>query len=72
MLVHALILPVAPSRVGSTRRTTAGASVTARIRAPGKMAGMTLVLPIDPEANRLLEHSPLALLIGMTLDQHMC
>ncbi|WP_234587993.1 HhH-GPD-type base excision DNA repair protein [Micromonospora sp. MH99] len=35
------------------------------------MAGMTLVLPIDPEANRLLERSPLALLIGMTLDQQV-
>ncbi|MGC4852580.1 HhH-GPD-type base excision DNA repair protein [Micromonospora sp. DT4] len=32
---------------------------------------MTLVLPIDPEANRLLERSPLALLIGMTLDQQV-
>ncbi|MCX5070540.1 Fe-S cluster assembly protein HesB [Micromonospora lupini] len=35
------------------------------------MAGMTLVLPIDPEANRLLERSPLALLVGMTLDQQV-
>ncbi|MEU7844158.1 HhH-GPD-type base excision DNA repair protein [Micromonospora sp. NPDC049114] len=32
---------------------------------------MTLVLPIAPEANRLLERSPLALLIGMTLDQQV-
>lgn len=71
MFVHALILPFVRSRVGSTRRTTAGASVPARIRAPGKMAGMTLVLPIDPEANRLLERSPLALLLGMTLDQQV-
>jgi uncharacterized HhH-GPD family protein len=30
---------------------------------------MTLSLPIDPEANALLGRSPLALLIGMLLDQ---
>ncbi|MGC5050793.1 HhH-GPD-type base excision DNA repair protein [Micromonospora sp. DT48] len=32
---------------------------------------MTLVLPIDPEANRLLTRDPLALLIGMVLDQQV-
>ncbi|WP_235965996.1 hypothetical protein [Micromonospora rubida] len=32
---------------------------------------MTVSLPIDPEANRLLERSPLALLLGMVLDQHV-
>ncbi|SCE74198.1 uncharacterized HhH-GPD family protein [Micromonospora coriariae] len=32
---------------------------------------MTLVLPIDPEANRLLERSPLARLLGMVLDQQV-
>ncbi|MGC5017696.1 HhH-GPD-type base excision DNA repair protein [Micromonospora sp. DT47] len=32
---------------------------------------MTLSLPIDPEANRLLERNPLALLIGMVLDQQI-
>ncbi|SCG48940.1 uncharacterized HhH-GPD family protein [Micromonospora siamensis] len=32
---------------------------------------MTLSLPIDPEANRLLERSPLALLNGMLLDQQI-
>lgn len=32
---------------------------------------MTLSLPIDPEANRLLERSPLALLTGMVLDQQI-
>lgn len=32
---------------------------------------MTLSLPIDPEANRLLERSPLALLVGMVLDQQV-
>jgi len=32
---------------------------------------MTLSLPIDAEANKLLERSPLALLIGMTLDQQV-
>ncbi|MGN9809755.1 HhH-GPD-type base excision DNA repair protein [Micromonospora sp. BQ11] len=32
---------------------------------------MTLVLPIDPEANRLLERNPLALLVGMVLDQQV-
>ncbi|GIJ81314.1 uncharacterized HhH-GPD family protein [Micromonospora phaseoli] len=32
---------------------------------------MTLVLPIDPEANRLLARSPLALLVGMVLDQQI-
>ncbi|MEH0936544.1 HhH-GPD-type base excision DNA repair protein [Micromonospora psammae] len=35
------------------------------------MVPMTLSLPIDPEANRLLERSPLALLIGMVLDQQI-
>ncbi|WBB70947.1 HhH-GPD-type base excision DNA repair protein [Micromonospora sp. WMMD812] len=35
------------------------------------MVHMTLVLPIDPEANRLLERSPLALLVGMVLDQQV-
>ncbi|MGC4870324.1 HhH-GPD-type base excision DNA repair protein [Micromonospora sp. DT53] len=35
------------------------------------MVRMTLVLPIDPEANRLLENSPLALLLGMVLDQQV-
>jgi uncharacterized HhH-GPD family protein len=33
------------------------------------MDGMTLSLPIDFEANELLRRSPLALLIGMILDQ---
>jgi uncharacterized HhH-GPD family protein len=33
------------------------------------MVGMTFSLPIPPEANALLDRSPLALLIGMTLDQ---
>jgi uncharacterized HhH-GPD family protein len=32
---------------------------------------MTLLLPIGPEANDLLRSSPLALLIGMTLDQQV-
>lgn len=32
---------------------------------------MTLALPIDPEANRLLARSPLALLLGMVLDQQV-
>ncbi|SCL22046.1 uncharacterized HhH-GPD family protein [Micromonospora rhizosphaerae] len=32
---------------------------------------MTLSLPIDPEANRLLQRSPLALLLGMVLDQQV-
>ncbi|MER5337279.1 HhH-GPD-type base excision DNA repair protein [Micromonospora sp. NPDC002717] len=32
---------------------------------------MTLALPIDPEANRLLDRSPLALLLGMVLDQQV-
>jgi uncharacterized HhH-GPD family protein len=32
---------------------------------------MTLSLPIDPEANRLLTRSPLALLLGMVLDQQV-
>jgi uncharacterized HhH-GPD family protein len=32
---------------------------------------MTLALPIDPEANQLLARSPLALLIGMVLDQQV-
>ncbi|MCM0678368.1 Fe-S cluster assembly protein HesB [Micromonospora phytophila] len=35
------------------------------------MSPMTLALPIDPEANRLLERSPLALLLGMVLDQQV-
>ncbi|GID25918.1 HhH-GPD-type base excision DNA repair protein [Paractinoplanes brasiliensis] len=32
---------------------------------------MTLSLPIDAEANELLSHDPLALLIGMVLDQQI-
>ena len=32
---------------------------------------MTFTLPIDPEANRLLGEDPLALLIGMVLDQQI-
>jgi uncharacterized HhH-GPD family protein len=32
---------------------------------------MTLSLPIDAEANKLLDRSPLALLIGMVLDQQI-
>jgi uncharacterized HhH-GPD family protein len=35
------------------------------------MVGMTLTLPIDPAANELLDRSPLALLIGMILDQQV-
>jgi hypothetical protein len=30
---------------------------------------MTLSLPIDPEATKLLHESPLALILGMLLDQ---
>ena len=32
---------------------------------------MTLPLTGDPQADRLLEEDPLALLIGMLLDQHI-
>ncbi|SCG76757.1 HhH-GPD-type base excision DNA repair protein [Micromonospora humi] len=32
---------------------------------------MTLSLPIDPQANELLTRSPLALLLGMVLDQQV-
>ncbi|BCL16390.1 hypothetical protein [Micromonospora sagamiensis] len=32
---------------------------------------MTLSLPIDPEANRLLNDDPLALLVGVVLDQQI-
>jgi uncharacterized HhH-GPD family protein len=35
------------------------------------MSVMTLLLPIGPEANDLLRTSPLALLIGMVLDQQV-
>jgi uncharacterized HhH-GPD family protein len=35
------------------------------------MVAMTLTLPIDAEANKLLARSPLALLIGMVLDQQV-
>ncbi|WP_091463150.1 HhH-GPD-type base excision DNA repair protein [Micromonospora inyonensis] len=35
------------------------------------MRRMTLSLPIDPEANRLLNDDPLALLVGMVLDQQI-
>jgi uncharacterized HhH-GPD family protein len=37
----------------------------------GQDGRMTLSLPIDPEANRLLNHDPLALLVGMVLDQQI-
>jgi uncharacterized HhH-GPD family protein len=33
------------------------------------MRGMTISLPIEPEANKLLTNDPLALLVGMVLDQ---
>jgi uncharacterized HhH-GPD family protein len=36
-----------------------------------KMGGMALWLTHDPEANKLLEREPLALLIGMLLDQQV-
>src|SRR5687768_11715782 len=36
-----------------------------------KMTGMTMSLPIDAAANELLSTDPLALLIGMTLDQQI-
>ncbi len=32
---------------------------------------MTLAMPVEPEANELLTRSPLALLIGMLLDQQV-
>jgi uncharacterized HhH-GPD family protein len=32
---------------------------------------MTISLPVDPEANELLSRNPLALLIGMVLDQQV-
>jgi uncharacterized HhH-GPD family protein len=35
------------------------------------MGGMTLSLPIDAEANKLLATDPLALIIGMVLDQQV-
>ncbi|MDO3682349.1 HhH-GPD-type base excision DNA repair protein [Micromonospora sp. C28ISP2-4] len=35
------------------------------------MVPMTLSLPIDPQANKLLARSPLALLLGMVLDQQV-
>ena len=35
------------------------------------MYGRTISLPIDADANELLATDPLALLIGMVLDQQM-
>ncbi|SDY47751.1 uncharacterized HhH-GPD family protein [Micromonospora pattaloongensis] len=35
------------------------------------MEHMTLSLPIDPQANKLLQENPLALLVGMVLDQQV-
>ncbi|MEU1810427.1 HhH-GPD-type base excision DNA repair protein [Micromonospora sp. WMMD1076] len=35
------------------------------------MVPMTLSLPIDPQANELLDRNPLALLLGMVLDQQV-
>ena len=32
---------------------------------------MTISLPVDPDANELLSRDPLALLIGMLLDQQV-
>ena len=37
----------------------------------GRMCGMPFSLPIPAEANALLDRDPLALLIGMTLDQQI-
>jgi uncharacterized HhH-GPD family protein len=42
---------------------------SARVDLRGRLVGMTMSLPIDPAANELLSTDPLALLIGMTLDQ---
>lgn len=42
-----------------------------RAHAPGTMYRMTLHLPIDPHANELLQRDPLALLVGMVLDQQV-
>jgi uncharacterized HhH-GPD family protein len=38
---------------------------------PNRNAGMTLSLPVSDAANELLSRSPLALLIGMLLDQQV-
>lgn len=38
---------------------------------PGKLSCMTLALPIAPEANDLLNRDPLALTLGMVLDQQI-
>jgi hypothetical protein len=35
------------------------------------MDGVTFSLPIPAEANALLDRDPLALLIGMVLNQHV-
>ncbi|GAB3145408.1 hypothetical protein GCM10027290_25240 [Micromonospora sonneratiae] len=51
------------------------ARVVASCRVPVSTArqdwGMTLALPIGDEANELLRRNPLALLVGMVLDQQM-
>jgi uncharacterized HhH-GPD family protein len=41
------------------------------IRDVGHDSFMTLSLPISPDANELLRRSPLALLVGMVLDQQI-
>src|SRR5579875_1711248 len=38
---------------------------------PGRPGGVTISMPVEPEANDLLARSPLALLIAMVLDQQV-
>lgn len=54
-----------------TPAETAGPEGAGRTAGPAKMSAMTLSLPIDAEANKLLSTDPLALLIGMVLDQQI-
>jgi len=52
----------------SQRQLPIGGAVASSSRL-AKIGVMTISLPIEAEANRLLSSNPLALLIGMTLDQ---
>ena len=69
MFVHIAILPRRDSAAATARHFTP--RVPPSTVADRQDGGMTLSLPIDPEANRLLERSPLALLLGMVLDQQV-
>ena len=58
------------ARAVRQRSTLRAYVLTTRLIDPGEGA-VTMAMPVEPEANELLSRSPLALLIGMVLDQQV-